>query len=31
MDTLDHMKDNLDAAEADAAEPVAQVATGEGE
>ncbi len=31
MDTLDHIKDNLDAAEADAAEPVAQVATGEGE
>ncbi|HUI34563.1 MAG TPA: MarR family winged helix-turn-helix transcriptional regulator [Stellaceae bacterium] len=31
MDTLSHMKDNLDAAEADAGEPIAQLATGEGE
>ena len=30
MDALSHMKDNLDAAEADAGEPVEQLATGEG-
>lgn len=31
MDALSHMKDNLDAAEAEAAEPIAQLAAGEGE